>query len=104
VLASTYKEIFTSGIDSDKREAISTSTRNAIGFLTNKYGLNIVDLSNYAVTHLTEIQKSVKKELVHLANGAGAYEDWVCEAINDIHKLADKYNGSVSWLTSTMVP
>jgi predicted HAD superfamily Cof-like phosphohydrolase len=58
--------------------------------------LNIVDPSNYATTHLTEIQKSVIKEIVHMANGAAAYEDWACEAINDIHKLADKYNGSVS--------
>jgi hypothetical protein len=31
-----------------------------------------------------------------LANSARAYEDWVCEAINDIHNLADKFNGSVS--------
>jgi hypothetical protein len=35
-------------------------------------------------------------ELVHLANSAKAYEDWACEAINDIHNLADKFNGSVS--------
>jgi hypothetical protein len=31
-----------------------------------------------------------------LANSARAYEDWACEAINDIHNLTDKFNGSVS--------
>jgi hypothetical protein len=31
-----------------------------------------------------------------LANGAGAYEDWACEATNIIHNLANKFNCSVS--------
>jgi hypothetical protein len=86
------KKNFESKIHSDKREAISTATKSAIGFMTEKYGFNIIEPSKY----FTEVQKAIKAELVHLANGARAYEDWACEAINDIHNLAGKYNNFVS--------
>jgi hypothetical protein len=83
--ASREIEKFESNIDSDKCEAISTTTKSANGFLTDKYGFNIIEPSKYTLKNLTEIQKAIKAELVHLANGARAHEDWACEVINDIH-------------------
>jgi hypothetical protein len=38
--------------------------------MTEKYGFNIIEPSKY----FTEIQKAIKAELVHLANGARAYK------------------------------
>ena len=76
----------------DQQEIINSVIHSAIGFLTDKYGLVIMDPSFSTCRDLEHLEQAVQAELDMIHGSARWFSH---ENLHDIHKLAAKYDGSV---------
>ena len=67
----------------------------AIGFISDTYSLSILDPNFYVLSDLKKVEATIKKRHV-LAQRSSAVDRIAHCAINDVHSLAAKYDGSIS--------
>ena len=81
---------------SEKFEAANSAMYQAIGFISDTYSLSILDPNFYVLSDLKKVEAAIKRELHALAQRSSTVE-WIAHcAINDVHSLAAKYDGSIS--------
>ena len=81
---------------SEKFEAANSAMYQAIGFISDTYSLSILDPNFYVLSDLKKVEAAIKRELHVLAQRSSTVERIAHCAINDVHSLATKYDGSIS--------
>ena len=80
----------------DKYEAADNMMHHAIGFLHDSHYLTTIDPNFYWKNEPENIEVFMEKELYQPASGAFGVEQDANLAIVGIHKLPDKYDGSIN--------
>ena len=67
----------------------------AIGCLADKYGFKIIDPSTFFLRDMEHLEQAIKAEIHLIPGGVHWFWNYAQSALQDIHELAAKYDGSI---------